>query len=309
MRKWIPLYTAAVLLFVGLNAAGSDKNHHAEAAAPPPAANFDTQIDQWAEQLGTQQPFAGITEAAREVIPLGPGLHGWLVTFTNTAGVPIAYMVVHAKPEGGFVLGEYGAGRYPLFSLELLYQALVQQELITTSYVKFKEAMANKLLQAERIYGGPFQAMWKIELLDGEQLWLDAKTGEELPALGAVQTAELLETSFEGGDSNEATVQHGLSNVRQLTTAFGNTAFDPFHTMPWLTRPPIASSFASLQRQLDSHEQVRYISETHDELYLYILPILGYQIWDKASPYMAMQQKGLRFIPLSALAEQGDFYL
>lgn len=77
---------------------------------PPPvmlSEHFEEAVELWRNELAKQPEFREWKEADWRKEPLGPGMHGWIVVFSRNQQ-EIGYLIVSAKPEGGFVLTEYG---------------------------------------------------------------------------------------------------------------------------------------------------------------------------------------------------------
>ncbi|MFB9327126.1 hypothetical protein ACFFSY_14460 [Paenibacillus aurantiacus] len=303
MRKWIPLYAAILALVIGsggvLSAAepSTSKPNQVSGEASQ-ASDLERQADLWIQTIAKQNGFQDWLNASVDITPIGPGQHGWLVTLRGTGSVPVGYLIIHAKEEGGFILGEYGAGRHPAFDPNTLYTSMVHQGLIAS----YAEA-TKRPLKLERLYVHPLLAVWKWTAPDGQVRYLDAWTAEELPISESQwqQAAKKLQvTSLASGIA--------LANSR-ISTSRLNDIFDAYERMPWLTKKPIANMQTKLLVSLlDQKRQIRYTSELYDKQVLMVWPAIGYHRWDDQSLFVAFDQYGSRFVPMSAIESEGLFF-
>ncbi|NBD26304.1 hypothetical protein [Paenibacillus glycinis] len=296
MKKWTAILAAlSVMLIV------SAPMRAAAASVPDAAQTADAPLQQhvrtWTDALSKQPAFSAWNGASRSISPLGPGTHGWLVTFAHD-GKPVGYMIVNATPEGGYQLGEYGAGRHPAFDPDTMYNALIRQGLIG-GY----DEIAKKPLRLERLYFSPMLAAWKWTAASGETYYLDAWTGEALP----IDEQAWLEQTKRPVPADFA----GTPEISKLTAAKTNRTFDPFERLPWLTNAPLsAEQLKGLTGMLDKLAQVRYTAELFRSTVLYVLPAVGYHDWNDGRLYVAFEQSfpGTRYIPFEALSREGHFY-
>ncbi|MFD0713745.1 hypothetical protein [Paenibacillus sp. GCM10027626] len=300
MRKRIPL-SIALLLFAVIFAAVLQPAAHftvtAAAPSPPaPATALEAQVDKWIKAISNQPDFHSWQEAEAVITPLGPGQHGWLVSLRHNKQ-DVGYMIVHAKEDGGFSLGEYGTGSQPIFNANTLYQSLVQQDLIP-SY----EYAIKKPLQLERLYVHPLLAAWKWLAPDGQIYYMDAWTGDVLPVSDEDWQAAVKQQSA----TSTLSIKAG-----QIVKAKLNDSFDLFASLPWLTKTPLAAQ-AQLENQLDRKQQIRFAAEMFDSRILFIWLVIGYHRWDTSDLFIAFSQDdstyGIRYIPLHALTKQGKFF-
>jgi len=142
--------------------------------------SLEAQVDIWIAELAKDEAFSAWKHATWRKAPLGPGQHGWVV-FVQQGGKTIGYMVVGAKPEGGYELLEYGEGEFPLFSSAVLEQALTSDGLEGVAFTS-KAAV-------ERLYFDPMHAVWQVSEA-GVVRYADAATGAWLP-IGAEEVSRL----------------------------------------------------------------------------------------------------------------------
>lgn len=282
-RKWVPLYTAALLLFASVATASVAKSERLE---PQPAMTaLQAQLDVWLGELSALPDFADWRAADRHISPLGPGTHGWLVVL-RSGERPLGYMIAYAVAGGDYSLGEYGRGD-PLFDEAALGQALRSPELDSLPLAP----------QAEPRYISPLLAVWRVPLTSGSAVYVDAYSEELLPL--SDETWQQAATA--------AQEQLPAGHPERLTRSGSVPAFDVYERMPWLTSEPLASSAASIQEQLDQGASIWYTADPFDGLHLYIYGVAGYHDWD-GELYVALDADSPRYIPFATLATSGHYY-
>jgi hypothetical protein len=290
-RKMISLL--ACLLAAALAAPGTAATAE---AGPKPAERklLERQVGIWAQGLAARPGFERFAAARAKIEPLGPGTHGWLVLLEDENGA-VGYMVVHAVREGGFALTEYGLGEAPLYSAELLRRGLARLGLM--------KDIGESPPAVERRYAHPLGAAWRVETDDGV-FYLDAKTGEELPAddqswSGAEpEAAACLEERLPGG----AQPSGRLKRHAEAAT------FDPYGRFPWITREPLAWADADIPALLGAGSELRLVAERFGGAFLYVLPVVAWHEWDDGTAYIGVDQEGLRFMPVSCLEPAARLY-
>ncbi|MFC0211170.1 hypothetical protein ACFFK0_01695 [Paenibacillus chartarius] len=288
-------------------AAAAAQDSPPASAAAKPAVDLDDSIDRWRQALARESGFSAWKNASWTSYPLGPGTHGYIVLFVE-GGKEVGYMIVGASPEGTFKLIEYGTGPRPLFSLTTLYQALVQQELIPSS-MNLAEFLNDRLSRKERLYAGPMHALWKLTL-NGEVVYLDAKTGEKLPAdetlfpksnTGNKPAADKAGTPGLTGQPDQAAQVQAKALLPE---------FDPYDRITWVTGKPLSlASFDSVKKTLSGKSRLLYVAELYDGKVTVPLAVIGYHVWSKpGDSYMAVDQDGVRYIRYDSLGGVGRFY-
>ncbi|GGG22085.1 hypothetical protein [Paenibacillus abyssi] len=312
MRKWIPIYAAAVLLFTSLHPVYAARNEHPPAIKSALSADngLKQQVDLWVNELSKQPPFEDWKSAEYHISALGPGTHGWLITFTAD-NAPLGYMVVHAKPEGGYQLGEYGYGKEPLFTLQPLYSSMVQLELIPSTYPKRlpQNNNHNPLFELEQMYLSPLLAVWKVTMRQEQKTvhYFDAKTGEYLPI--SEKEWDKADQSVKKTIHAEISSKKPASPISTIVAKQLNPAFDVYERFPWLTKPPIKGNVINeVSLLLEQRKKVWYSAEPYGKTVRYVWPVIGYQQWDDGRLYIAVAQEGARFIPSHVLTGAGSFY-
>ncbi|MFS0722855.1 hypothetical protein [Paenibacillus sp. 1P07SE] len=248
--------------------------------------NIHDQIDQWLDALSSQPAFGEWAEAVRDISPLGPGTHSWLVTF-HSGQQTIGYMVVHATEDGGYALGEYGVGEEPLYGAATLRRSL--------SSLGLEAAHLAGILKVEQHYISPVLAVWRIQQQDEEPIYVDAKTGEQLP----------IEDADWQMAADAAHIPPSPTPVKLLDVLV-LPSFDAFERMPWLTRQPLRP--AAPADQLRLREQVRFTADPFEGRHLFVWPVTGYHHWDDHQLYLSVDQEGSRYIPLAVLHAAGSYY-
>jgi len=294
-RKMISLL--ACLLAAALAAPGPAATAGSE-HKPSERALLERQIGVWAKALGARPGFERFAAAKPKIGPLGPGTHGWLVVFEDQNGT-VGYMVVHAVRDGGFALTEYGLGEAPLYSADLLRQGLARLGLVDDEGNNVSAASP----AIERRYAHPLGAAWRVETEDGI-FYLDAKTGEELPAddrfwsEAEPEAAACLEERLPGGARPSGKI------VREAEVE----PFDPYGRFPWITRRPLAWTDADFAALLGGGSELRLVAERFGGAFLYVLPVVAWHEWEDGTAYIGVDQEGLRFMPAACLEPVARLY-
>ncbi len=293
------LLAAATLTASSIASAAASNPSNPALAAPSQREALQAQIAVWAQTLASAPGFQSFGAAKIELMPLGPGTHGWLVllkSITDDAEV-VGYMVVHAQENGGYQLSEYGLGEYPLFAEQTLRQGLARLELLAQH--------DKKPLQVERLYPNAMLAAWRItdsKASLADAIYLDAKTGEQLPIDDADWAAQL--QALESADAYDSP-----RLIHLVSTVVAPESFDPYARMPWLTREPLAARGpADVAAKLQAGAELRFVSEWFNEQHLYVLPLAAMHQWNDGTAYAAVDQDGLRFLPYSFLARYAQLY-
>ncbi|MCC3374337.1 hypothetical protein [Cohnella sp. REN36] len=288
-----PLLLALSIAVVPMTATALPAPVRAESAVPETAdrAALERHVAEWVGALAAEKPFAAWKKASPRIDTLGPGTHGWLVTLVAD-GRAAGYLVVYAAEDGTYRLGEYGLGPQPLFDTGALRRALFANGWI--------DSTQSNEFQAVKHYAHAFAAAWEVRL-PGQTVWLDAKTGEQLP-LDAASWAEAAKASaLSAPFAAPATSKIGALKL--------NATFDPYERLPWLMdEAPFAADPAKLLQRLASKGHLRFVSEPFGDAMLYALPVTGYQRWADGRTDLALDMAGTRFIPLETLTKLGLFY-
>jgi len=258
------------------------------------------QIQQWVQTIAQQPEFRSWQGAVTSLASIGPGQHGWLVT-VYVKKQPVGYLIVNAKEDGGYALGEYGAGSHPLFDPNTLYQSLIRQNLIP-SY----EYATKKPLKLERLYAHPLLAVWRWQAPDGQTHYLDGWTGESLPINDKMWQAAVKQLQANPTKTDHLPSLGGTSATR-ISKTLALPSFDVYERMPWLTGSPL-TQLGDLTTLLERKQNIRYTAELYDESVLYVWPATGYQRWDTSDLFIAFEQNGSRYISLPSLSSSGHFF-
>lgn len=254
------------------------------------APSLNEAVNSYFQELSAQKDFASWKQATWTSYPLGPGSHGWVI-LVKLQGQEVGYMVIHADANQSYRLTEYGSGAYPLFGSYMLYQGLVQQELIDSSY------------SLERIYLSPLQAVWKITFADSTQaLYMDAKTGETLP----IKAAQV-QQSAPDREMNAFTKTESAHTIIETSTT---DAFDPYAQLTWANEQSrqVPRSYEELKAELQQQAKLTYAGELYAGKVILPLAVTGYQEWSGGGRYVRVQQDDERYIPFEAMTESGAFF-
>lgn len=274
--------------------------------SPEEKKRLADQIQTWMDELAKQKPFAAWSGAEFTVEALGPGTHSWYVSI-SAGGNIVGYMIVHATESGGFTLGEYGAGKRPLFDSETLKLSLVRQGVIAAD-------SGQTSFRAERLYVSGVLAVWRIVTADLEVLYADAATGDILP------------TTDSSWRSSATVVQKDAAAAFPLSAGIRSkvyrnhygSSFDIYAELPWLTNTAMKVKYAEqLTKPLEANTPIRYVAELYDQTATFVWGIVGYQQWSNDALYLALEEpdpegtglnSDLRYIRLSDLSPAGSFY-
>jgi hypothetical protein len=288
------------LMIPPISAAVSDKPAETEAdraPASPGGSELDKNIARWIEQLSEQQPFAAFRGADWKRYPLGPGTHGWVV-IVEKYGEEIGYLVIHAKPDGGLILTEYGRGPYPLFSMKTLIRTLEQHGLLTPG--EQAEWSVEDRFSPKRVYIDPFQAVWEITA-EGQTVYFDAVTGEAYPI--DEQTVK------QSGPPSGFPAAAETGSAPEFSAFVTIPSADPFDHVYWVKGTPLAIDDAKdLMQALSRQKQTTFVNRIFGESVVLPLAVSGYQLWNDRQLYIVFSQEfGERSIFYS-FAEKGEFY-
>lgn len=250
---------------------------------------FMDAVNGWVKRISSEQGFEAWKQASWTSSPLGPGTHGWIVLL-KAGTAEVGYMVIYAADPNDptkYRLAEYGRGSKPLFSLNTLYQSLVQLELIHSSY------------KAERWYSGPLYAVWKVTS-GREQFIIDAKSGEVLPLTSDKQ---LEEVPSDKEPVSSVLTKHSIMSSLQLES------FDPYDRLPWVKGTPVSlDTFGTLANALKQQSRLTYVAELYNGSITLPLAVTGYHQWTNEEAFLLLEQDGPRAIPYSAASKLGKLF-
>jgi len=260
------------------------------------SSQLDEHIRDWIAMLAKQPAFSEWSDAEYETYPLGPGTHSWVVLLIKN-GNEIGYLVVTSDKDGQLSLSEYGAGDKPLFSLQTLYQSMMQREII--SNYTLSEFAAEPLLQKERYYEGPLESFWKVTLRH-DTFYFDAKTGERMPVLETIAEREHAEPAAYGG----LTVKQAA--IEEQTAV---TPFDPNENPTWIAGTPLSfTTIDDLKRELAQTQELTYSAKLLGGQAIYPLAVTGFTIYSGGVAYLAVDHDGDRYVPYQHMAALGHFF-
>jgi hypothetical protein len=261
-----------------------------------PPADLQQQIARLVGKLSKQPGFELWSQARWDSYPLGPGIHGWVVVLTKD-GKECGYLIVNAAPDGTYKLGEYGTGPNPLFGLSALAQSLQSSELGVGVDSKVNS------VKVERLYVGPWHAVWSIIGKGETRLW-DAATGDPLPIRWDIVSGEFASLGQAGGS--------GTGGNDSVKRTLQSSAFDPYERLNWLIDDPMPTpSLAEISTIVSSPGSVRltFVAQPFDGQTIYAYAVSGVQVWDTADPYIRLSiNNNDRYIPYSQMIQLGHFY-
>ncbi|MFL1671793.1 phospholipid phosphatase [Paenibacillus dendritiformis] len=237
----------------------SDRHHPERSLAGNLQARSVRDIaDRFKRQLAKNEPFTDWRDARLETIPLGPGMHGWLVRVLS-GQEQIGYMILEATEEGDIRLAEYGRGSAMPYQETTLHQALAHR-LQADDAASTAERLA--LADVQPYFFDPLVTVWRLEWSSGGVEWLDAQTGEWLPpsfepdrlaapwskdgravtASSAAQpkdaaAAALLLDTVPGREEIRYPAGGGGEDAVPAPSSYRDP-FDPYHNILWMARQP-----------------------------------------------------------------------
>jgi hypothetical protein len=274
---------------------------------------LETAIEDWINLLAQEQDFASWKSMTTWTIsPLGPGTHGWAVIVKSHAK-DIGHLIIHAAPDGMLYLTEYGTGENPLYSTNTLYQTMIQQELIPSTY-SFEQFQTEILVNSQAIYHHPLEAFW-IVLVEDHSFIIDAKTGEwyaewdETDVLNRSEPSSKHELSIDELFKLQLPAGHAYKIKEQRATE----SFDVYEQLPWLTKKAanVTNSAQFKQWFKQQLHTVTYTTEILNGDILLPLPVIGLTQWtDHESEFyfVELDHMGSRYLPLEWLQHNGHFY-
>lgn len=247
--------------------------------------SFMDAVNEWMKRISAEQGYEAWKKATWTSYPLGPGTHGWVILL-KADGAEVGYMVIYVDDPtdpNKYRLAEYGSGNTPLFSLNTLYRALVQLELIDTSY------------QAERWYSDPFHAVWNISSGPNRYM-VDAKTGEQLPVLS---------DKLPEADGNR------LPSVRpkhKIVSSVQTDPFDPYERLPWVKgKPVVFNKPEDFENAIRSKRKLTFVAELYDRKVTVPLAATGLQRWSEDA-FLLLDQDGQRAVPYAQAMSLGNLF-
>jgi hypothetical protein len=201
-----------------------------------------------------------------------------------------------------FKLMEYGHGPQPLFSLNTLYQSMMQQALIDTS-LAFAAFTADTNWIKERFYIHALESFWRITR-GTEVYYLDAKTGEVL-----LNSIKPLETSAQLLSASASPEILTSQMPAQLKKSIVTSSYDPFDKPSWVNGKPLfVESMDDLKLAIQMHPKLTYMSKLYHKKLISPYALTGYHLWNEGLAYISLDNEGARYLPLTLLLKVGAFY-
>ncbi|TLS53945.1 hypothetical protein FE782_00920 [Paenibacillus antri] len=262
--------------------------------------SLEAQVAAWIAELAKDEAFSSWKDATWRKAPLGPGQHGWVIFVNGQGGSALGYLVVGAKPEGGYALLEYGAGEYSLFSSEVLDRALGSDGLEDVAFTSNASV--------ERLYFDPMHAFWQVSEA-GVTRYADAANGAWLPI--AEEDVTRLKVATSSPESLSGKRLHIMKKPG-----------DPYLDLDWLDTPDASiRGWGDFAAWLDGRGdgEAMYAGAAFGGAVMTPVGVAGYHWWPVADGsqaagaaslrgYVAVDQEGLtRYAPLERLLAVGAF--
>jgi hypothetical protein len=266
------------------------------------STNLKSAIKAWITSLTNETGFEVWKKAKWESLPVGPGTHSWLVVIRKD-NLEVGYLIIGAMEDGKhYKLLEYGLGPQPLFSFNTLYQSMMQQALIDKSLTLAAFTLDTSWLK-ERFIINTLESFWRVSR-GSEVYYLDGKTGELL--LNAVNP---LENSVQllGTTVSKDVLTDLLPS--QLKESIATPSYDPFERLSWVKgKPLLIATIDDFKLAVKTRPKLTFMSKLYHDTLIHPFAITGYQLWNDNQAYIALDDEGTRYLPLSSLLEAGAFY-
>lgn len=264
MRRAIPLIIIIYLCFSGCGQAFAYGNWDNK---------FSEQINVWITQLSQKDPlFSNWKQSEWKSQSLGPNSKQWLITLYKKKET-VGYLVVGQDDKEQLVLFEYGLDGINLFEPGLLNYYHSD---------KVKRAKSIKL-----VYQG-LSSFFHIELKN-EEIIIDGKTGEQIPQ------EFIYNKKNQTIDLAPKKVGNQLVNFYSKPLSSWDEAF-PVEAIIKKTLP--LSDLTQIQ-----HRNAYLKSAIWNDHINLLLPIVGWHQWSEDETFIAVEQEGYRFLPLSKRKE------
>lgn len=287
-------------------------------------------IDQYIQTLQVEEGFAQWHGAVWTRYPLGPGVRGWIIILEQQ-NEEVGYLVVYPKEDGdGFILGEYGTGNYALFSMNTLYQSLVQHELISNN-ISYSDFTQDYSLMDTRIYLDALYAFWRLPFGE-EHFYFDAKTGE-MWFVTEEQFAEIMRnytqstsrqihdhlhrasdsTSDRYDQTGDTAIEYldktGHSTPYTVSNTIRGDVFDPFYDLSWLVKTPLEGDlYDQIRQAVLNDSEIVYAARLLDKLLMKPFAVIGMQEWRHDRIFLILEEEGQRYVPAETTFKHGSFF-
>ncbi|USB32199.1 hypothetical protein [Paenibacillus sp. YPG26] len=250
--------------------------------------------------LSEQSPFQSWKKADFTAEPLGPGTHAWLITLRSTSSPSGGYLIIGAKPDGGYALIEYGLGDESPFAAKSLEHALTL----------FRGLGEDSDLRIEKLYAGPALAEWRICAKSSPEQgrYFDAVSGELLPGTDtAWKKQPALMTA-----SDSRLIHSGSMVTVPMKSVVTAPAYDTYENIAWMNQKALQVNTSSFIKHLKHKKKLIYASRGSDRSYSTSLSINGFQHWDGPTTdslyVISTHSDSVRWISLISLESMGEFY-
>lgn len=276
----------------------ADVNSVESTVAPTDLNQFANTI---VRDLSLQAPFHEWKNATLDTQPLGPGTHAWIVTIVSRSSASNGYLIIGAKPEGGYALIEYGLGANPLFSDNMQNQLL--------SYLGELKRNGTDY-QIEKRYGGPALVEWRVttKLQSQPPQYFDAVSGELLPETDA-SWSMITKTGLATTGLISSERRHSPPGKTEVTAKM----FSTYENLAWMNQQALSIKPHLFAAQLKQKKKLVFASKGAERTFSTSLPVNGYQVWTSSgtteSIYVLSKSGSLsRWIALVCMQNMGEFY-
>jgi hypothetical protein len=253
----------------------------------PERITVDQQIEQWVSELSQEEQFHDWNQAQWVKTPLGPRPNVWYIQIKDERSIK-GYLVVALANEHWRLL-EYGLGELPLYAPSF-------------------EPTGNRHSVKERLYMDALHSVWRVTE-NKTNRYIDAKTGTILPIddqdVKSQSTVPVHYTKASGMLSPLPFSIHTLHDV-----------VDPYMNITWLNvTSSNVKNWNDFKKILNDRKgKLVYEAVLWNGRLMTPLGVAGYHWWTTKYPtphlmqFVAIEQEGLRYIPLEQLILTGTFH-
>lgn len=293
-------------------------------------------VQYYKARLAKDKPFEAWRQAMTELLPLGPGMHGWLVRIMDY-DTQIGYMILQTTDKGEIRLEEYGQGD------SMPYDEAILQEAIT-DMLQSGELGTKMASDVQPLFLQPLFTVWRVDWQDGTASWLDAQSGEWLPEQFnpdlKTESAPVMDNHYSGS----AQIAHrpnapqpfaSLLHARELLPEHTNRInqstplpsrlrmpFDPYGNILWMAEHSHKRLTGKIPDNFQSERWI-YVQQDASKSVNQPYSLIGVQQWQQtasislsseeslaANAYIVVNSadmKTLRWIAADAALQHGSF--
>lgn len=292
-------------------------------------------VQQYKAQLAKNKPFEAWRQAMTELMPLGPGMHGWFVRVMDH-DKQIGYMILQTTSKGEIRLEEYGQGENLPYDEATLHQA------IADAY-QSGDLGDKTVSNVQPLFLQPLFTVWRVDWQDGTAGWLDAQSGEWLPeqfnpdikinSQSGMNNTEPAQLTHMANDRLQTAASHDRKLLSEKADQIDQAApspsrmrtpFDPYGNILWMAEQPQKRLSGKVPDNFQSKRWI-YVQQDASTSVNQPYALIGMQQWQQspltslftgtkesltASTYIVVNSadmKALRWISADIALQHGSF--